>query len=908
MVAQSTTIYDREGNVLYVNYGGENRQYVNFDQISQYIIDGTVAIEDDRYWTHPGFDLIGIGRAVVNNIVGARQQGGSTITQQYIKNAFLSSEKSYMRKLKELILAVQLEQAYDKKKILELYLNKIPYGNNSFGIEKGAQTYFNKHAKDVTLAEAAVLASLPKSQTRYNPYGQHLYTELIKQFSPQEVALRDIRSMADLEEDEYSTGLIAKTIKLDDERSIYLQGRTDLVLKAMENSGYITEDQKKQALSELQSIEFNKREDKIQAPHFVFYVLEELEEKYGKEIVEQGGLKVYTTIDPKLQEIAQTAVEEQAVKNTENHNAKNAALVSVDVQTGEILAMVGSKGYGAEDIDGAVNITTSYRQPGSSFKPFVYAQAYLNRYGPGTVIFDTQTRFGSNAFPKNYDGKFRGLMSMRSALGQSRNIPAIKAFYLAGGAQPIMDLAEKMGINFTDTDKGRVEELGWPMALGSTAVRPLDMASAFGTFGSGGTHHTPVAVLKVETSGGEILEEWKVEDPAHKGEEVLDPQVAYLINNVLSDKSVGLGEVLNVPGVITAAKTGTSTTPDDDRLPQDLWTVGYSTRLSTAVWSGNNRPKEEKMHPLADGYTDSAPIWKRFMTEAHKSMPAEQFRMPEGIKKVSISRLTGKLAGPLTPPSLTIEEVFADFSVPTEMDEGQATAKVDTRNDKLANEYCPEDFVKEKTFLAVHDASPEPAWEEGVKAWIESDAGKEWIKTNITDVTSLMTIGDPPTMVSDLCTESNARRKPKIEILWPDSSDVILSGSTFTVKIDVEAPNGVEKVEYYLDEQFRYGTSDAPYEGDIRLPKGESGTNRHLLMVKVMDKWGYASEASVEIKTSPTGSTDSGTDDTTTTTTSKKKNSGSTTEEPTATVVNEDESSLPIDSSVDLLPLELPTI
>jgi len=281
-ISQSTTIYDREGQILYTKHGGENREYVSYEEIAKYLINATVAIEDDKFWTHPGFDPMGIARAVIGQITHSSSGGGSTITQQYIKNAFLSPEKTYTRKLKELILAIRLEQEFNKKKILELYLNKIPYGNNAYGAEKAAQIYFGAHAKDLTITQSAILASLPQAPSYYNPYGQHRYSEMTRTLDSSEITSRNIQNENDLKDNEFDRGLIGKTIVLDDEHSVYIQGRTDLVLKAMEKEEYITAAEKKTSLEELQTLEFNKYQETITAPHFVFYVLSQLEEKYGK--------------------------------------------------------------------------------------------------------------------------------------------------------------------------------------------------------------------------------------------------------------------------------------------------------------------------------------------------------------------------------------------------------------------------------------------------------------------------------------------------------------------------------------------------------------------------------------------------------------------------------------------------
>jgi penicillin-binding protein 1A len=837
--AQSTTIYDREGNVLYVKHGGENRQYIEYDKMSQGIIDATVAIEDENYWNHPGFDPIGITRAFVNNLTGGSRQGGSTITQQYIKNAFLTNEVSYTRKIKELILAIQLEQAYDKEKILELYLNKIPYGNNAYGIEKAAQIYFDKHAIDLDVAEAAILASLPKAPSYYNPYGEHRYSSLTKPFSEEELRWRTIRDESDLSTSEINRGLIGQDVKIDDDTSIYIQGRSDIVLKAMVKNGYISENEKDDALEVIHNIGFNEYKESILHPHFVFYVLGQVEEKYGKEIVEQGGLKVYTTIDPRLQEIAEKAVEEGAAGNEEKYNAKNAALVSIDPKTGEILAMVGSKDYFAEDIDGAVNITTQYRQPGSSFKPFVYAQAFYNRYAPGSVIFDVETRFGASAFPKNFDGKFMGPMPIRKALGLSRNIPAIKAYYLAGEQEPIIELTQKMGITYLNTDV----DFGWPLALGAAEVRPLDMVSAFGVFADTGVRHEPVSILKIENSDGEILEEWQPDE----GKEVLDPQIAYLINNILSDTSVRIGENMTIPGKVNAAKTGTSSRklPNGQYLPHDLWTVGYTPSLVTGVWAGNNKDSDGDLSAYAEGYSAAAPIWKQYMTEALSETPSEEFPVPEGIKQVTVAAASGRLPGPDTPEDQQVLEVFASFSVPTEVDNSYMTAKVDTRNGFLANEYCPEEFVQEKSFVNFQPIADFEEWKVGIDRWVESmkEKGGEGIQFGPNTVISV-----PPATESDLCRKEYLDAKPEVEIISPRNNSTVASGSRLDIEIKIESEGVIDYVEFYMDGNFQYKAAEIPYTGKIRLPLGEkSGT--HEIRVKAFNIFGYSGEDTITVKT-----------------------------------------------------------
>lgn len=840
-VAQSTTIYDRESNVLYVKHGGENRQYVSYDQISPYVINATIAIEDDKYWEHPGFDTFGIIRAGINNILHLREeQGGSTITQQYIKNSFLSPEKSYTRKLKELILAIELERTFDKKKILELYLNKIPYGNNAYGIEKAAQVYFNKRAKDLDLAESAVLVSIPKAPTYYNPYGPHKFSSLTRKFTVENLLGRIISSEADLKGNELSRGLIGKNIRIDEDAEVYIQGRSDLVLKRMNKLNYITGEELKTATGKINSIEFKEYRDSIMHPHFVFYVISQLEEKYGKEVVEQGGLKVYTTLDPKMQDIAEKTIKDASASNEKKFNVKNAALVAIDPKSGQILSMVGSRDYFDKSIDGNENVALDYRQPGSSFKPFVYAQAFYNRYGPASVIFDVETNF-KGALPKNFDGKFKGPMTIRRALGQSRNIPAIKAYFLAGEQKAIIDLATRMGISFIDPNM----DFGWPLAIGAGEVRLIDMVSAFGVFANNGVRHNPRAILKIQNAQGNILEEFKQEE----GLPVLDPQIAYLINSILSDRAINLGNNLNIANHVNATKTGTSNRtiikPNGDKtyLPHDLWALGYTTRLVGGVWTGNNRASEGNLTLNADGYNVSAPIWKTFMTEALKNTPSENFPIPEGIKEVTVASASGKLPGPLTPKEQTRTDVFASFSVPTEIDDSYIQADIDTFCDQLANEFTPEEYRKKITFVNQHDIAPIPEWEKGAEIWIRGLLGQ-------TDAENASVIGPPPSEPCPGRTAENAAKKPTIIILSPPNGTSVGIGNKVSVSVQINAPNDVEKVEFYLDDEFKYRSVTTPYEGLLRLPVGETDGTKHLITAKIFDKAGFVGSENIQVTTS----------------------------------------------------------
>lgn len=838
-VAQSTTIFDRDGNVLYVKHGEENRKYVNYDQISQYLIDATVTIEDDEFWTHKGFDIPGLIKAGLNDVfgIGARR-GGSTITQQYVKNAFLTNERSYTRKIKELILAVRLEQAYDKQKILELYLNKIPYGNNAYGIQKAAEIYFDKDAKDLDVAESAMLAGLPQAPSYYNPYGTNKRSELL--IPVEDLEDRNVTDSSYLVSGEdYKMGLIGKGYQYENGDGIYIPGRADIILRKMYEDGLITGDQKDEAWSELQNLELEKHISKISAPHFVFEVIAELEEKYGKEVVEQGGLQVYTTIDPELQEIAEGAIETGAANNA-RFNATNASLVAINPDNGQILAMVGSKDYYDEEIDGNVNIATSWRQPGSSFKPYVYAQAFYNRYAPASVIYDVRTQFGGGEPPENYDGGWGGPMTIRRALAQSRNIPAIKAYFLAGEQEPILNLAEKMGVQFVTKDR----DYGWPLALGTAEVRLLDHTSAFATFANGGKRVQPVSILKITNSQGDILEEWEEDKQSY--EEVLDPQIAYLINSILSDTSVRLGPAMTIPGQINAAKTGTSNKKVGTvNYPSNLWTMGYTTHLVAGVWAGNSDDRKSgNLSVYSNGYEAAAPIWKDFMTQAHniKGYSQEEFPRPPGIQTVSVTTTTGKLPGANTPAGGMRSDVFASFGVPTEVDNSFATVKVDKRNGLLANEWCPKEEVEERAYQQHHSIDPtNAAWESAVQAWATGIIAKA------NEDGSVNISGIPPTEVSPLCSKEHLNAKRSIKIKDPSSYEKIDTG-VLAVLVSAKSDFEIDSVQYYFDGSLQDTSRVKPYSGSLRISRFLDPGSVHTIRAVLTDIHGYTAESSIEVK------------------------------------------------------------
>ena len=591
---ESTKIYDRTGTiVLYDVHGEEKRTVIPFEEIPQFVKDATVVAEDANFYHHFGLDFKGIVRAFLADLVGKKiTQGGSTITQQFIKNSILTSERTFARKIKEAILAIEVEIKYSKDEILNFYLNQIPYGSNAYGVEAATQTFFNKNAKDLTLGQSAALAALTKATTYYSPYGSHI----------------------------------------DD-----LKARQEYVLDRMLKYGYIIKEQLNTAKEE--KLIFAPPSSGVKAPHFVMYVKEYLENKYGRDYIESAGLKVYTTIDWDLQQIAENAVKQGAEKNGKKFNAQNAALVAIDPKTGQILAMVGSKDYWAEPypksctpganclFEGNTNVATRPRQPGSSFKPFVYAKAFQKGFTPDTMIFDLETEFaveGAKSYkPRNYDGKFRGPVSFHQALAQSLNVPSVKVLYLAGVDQTL-NLAQDMGIS-TLKDRSRY---GLSLVLGGGEVELLEETAAFGVFATEGIKHPLSSIIKIENSKGDIIEQYS-DNP----EQVLEPQITRLISDILSDDNArapifGQKSNLYIEGIPVAAKTGTT------QEYRDGWTIGYTPSLVVGAWTGNNNNTPVNKEP---GAIIAAPIWNEFIKKSYSKKqemrtadkPDNYFDLPE---------------------------------------------------------------------------------------------------------------------------------------------------------------------------------------------------------------------------------------------------------------------------------------
>jgi 1A family penicillin-binding protein len=573
-LAQTSLMYDRTGtHVLYALHGEENRKVLSHSQIPDVMRKATIAQEDNNFYSHYGVDFGSIARAFVINIQAERvMQGGSTITQQLARNAFFTRERTLKRKILETVMAFKIENSFSKDEILDMYLNRVPYGANAYGIEAASETYFGKSAENLTLDEAALIASLTKAPSLYSPY-------VAKQATTLAAKDRIVQRMADL-------NLIS--IKRMQEAL-----DTDTVAKVAPLSHAIA------------------------APHFVFYVLDQLEKQYGREAIETGGWKINTTIDWDAQQKAEKSVKD-GVERNKSRNASNASLVAIDPKNGEILAMVGSRDFFDRSIDGEVNVATRLRQPGSSFKPLVYATAFEKGFQPETLLYDKPIDFGPdgsgrNYTPKNYNGRFRGILSMRSALSQSLNVPAVETLYLAGIPSTI-DTAHKLGITtLNDTNR-----YGLALVLGGGEVKLLDMVSAFGVFSQEGTRSPVHGILSILDQSFRRIDN---NGPLERTQ-AINVETARKINSILSDNQArtptfGANSPLILPDRPVAAKTGT--TQDF----HDAWTIGYTPSLAAGVWAGNN--DNAAMKDGADGVFIAAPIWHDFMVAMTANTPVEQF-------------------------------------------------------------------------------------------------------------------------------------------------------------------------------------------------------------------------------------------------------------------------------------------
>jgi 1A family penicillin-binding protein len=603
----TTQILDRHGNLLYKIYKDENRTLINLDTLPPHVKNAFLAAEDKDFYSHQGFSLPGLFRALYKNLFDDKLEGGSTITQQLIKNTILTSEKTLSRKIKELILAIQAEHLFSKDKIFEMYLNQVGFGGPAYGIQEAARQYFDVDAKDLDLAQSAYLAGLTRAPSKYSPFGDH-----------PELAI----------------------------------GRQQLVLRQMVTDGFISQDEIEKALQ--QKLTFKSAKIEIKAPHFVMLIKNILVEQLGENVVTQGGLKVYTTLDSDLQDMAQKVVTEE-IKKLHSFNVTNGSALITNPHTGEILAMVGSKDYFNLNENGQVNLTMALRQPGSAIKPLNYALSFENGKSPATIIEDKPVSFhlpGQQSWaPKNYDGRFHGFVTFRQALASSYNIPSV-LLLAQNGIDNFANFAKKMGITTWDNPS----RFGLSMALGSLEVRMVDLATAYSAFANQGIVTPLNSIVRIEKTDGKNLllsscpnpiknsavnSVANAEDNSCAVSRVISPTTAYLISDILSDNSArspafGANSILNITSAKVSVKTGTSNDLKDN------WTIGYTKDFLVATWVGNN--DNTPMSRVASGITGASPIWtKIFNNILEKNPEPKTLTPPDNLIKVAICTLTGTL-------------------------------------------------------------------------------------------------------------------------------------------------------------------------------------------------------------------------------------------------------------------------
>ncbi|HOC96526.1 MAG TPA: PBP1A family penicillin-binding protein [bacterium] len=783
-IPQSTKIYDKTGEVLlYEVHGNEKRTIVELDNISKNLINATLSAEDKNFYKHKGLDFKGILRGLFKTyILGKPSQSGSTLTQQLVKNAILTNEKTIERKIKEWILTYKIEQRFSKDEILKMYLNEIPYGSVVYGIEAASETFFGKKAKDLTIEESALLAALPQAPTTLSPYK---------------------------------------------ENNENLAWRYKYVLGQMKANGYITEEEYNKAINYNIISEIKPRNETMLAPHFVMYIKQQLEEKYGEQVVEEGGLTVITTLDYDKQKKAEEIISSNASSLEKKYNANNAALLSINAKTGEIEAMVGSKDYYNKDF-GAFNVTINKRQLGSSFKPVVYVAAFQKGFTPDTVLFDAITNFNGYE-PKNYTLKEYGPVSMRKALAGSLNIPAVKTLYLTG-IDNVIKLAQSLGystISLKDKD-----QYGLTLALGTIEAPMIDHVQAFSVFANAGVKRNLKSILLVKDENNKILED---NTAIEQGTRVLDKNIANEINSILSDNDsrafiFGAKNNLTLKNRQVAAKTGTT---NDYK---DTWTIGYTPNIVTAVWVGNNDNKEMNK---ASASMLSAPLWQEYMEYSTKNDKQETFEQPKYENK----------------KNMMLNGSWINTKI----------VKIDSLSGKLASDFTPQELIKERQYIDLHsilhyidknDLSKEviespndpeyPTWEEGVKTWFNNLINKQNKTQEDTDfINNLLkqtgnegldikdcTIDKIPTEIDTTHTQDAIT---SVKIISPENN-IQNTSNQITVKIAYTTTNQIVKVNYLVDGILLLSKTTEPFdENTISLLNIDSG--EHILEVRVFDQF-----------------------------------------------------------------------
>ncbi len=837
---ETSTIYDKWWNVLY-EFFNEKRTYIWFESISKNMINAIVAWEDKRYWENPWVDIIWLARAWIYFVTGKSDwkiEWTSTLTQQLIRNTIITNERSIERKIKEIYLAYKLTSWISKEKILELYLNKISFWHNSYGIEEAAKTFFDKNAIDLNILESSILASLPKWPTYYSPYNHpdrtiwylyyfneqnkeqknniidnsdvienkeyvDLFNQTINGFKANRISESDeiilcwisddmLKNNYNIDNDwcmviEYSGLLwLLNSIQLDInwEKLEYQTWRKDFILWRMLEDWYIDFDQYKSAVINWIWLVLNKNKEEIKSPHFVFYIKEYLEEKYWSDIISVGWLDIYTSIDPDLQKKAEEIVENQVSKNATKFNAKNGSLISIDNKTWEILAMVWSADYFDEENKWQVNVTTSKLQPGSSFKPFVYALAiYNSKIWSKTPVYDVETEFSWDYEPQNFDGKFMWKMNLTSALNHSRNIPAIKMVPLAWWEKNIVDFMHRLWATSID----KTWQYWLSLWLWTAEMTPLELAKAYSVFANTWEKVEINPIIKIVDTKGNIIEE-KTEN---KKEQIISEAQSYIITDMLTDtdsRPTFWNNYLSLSDRKVAAKTWTSNKQyfingKNEIYPSNLWTAWYTPQITTVAWGWNTNG--ERLYKNANWLEAAWSIWKEYMEYAHNNLEVQDWQRPNSVKEINISEITWLLPSPDNVWSnILTKSLFVNK--PTEYDNSFKKVQVDMLCNWLVWPNTPDSAIKEATLVEFRSLMPNRQnWEAPVQEWARSEEAKQmyWnIPNLITKINN--TTCDRWDVKSNIVLNSNIVDNWEYAI-WNNYLEVAYSSSNPIIKLEV---------------------------------------------------------------------------------------------------------------------------
>lgn len=857
--SEASIIYDRNWNELYTVHWDENRTIIPFNKIKNETIYAVITLEDVNFFEHGWVDMIWILRAVLWEFwLISYKWWGSTLTQQFVKNKFLSNERSYIRKIKEMILSAQIENTYTKEEIITMYLNQIPFWANIYWIEQASNKFFWKNASDLDLAESTIIASVPNATSYYSPYWEHKRT-LLKWISLIELEEKWIKNYDELIENFWkeiiSYWLLPSRIGLYSWTTIIdLPWRSSYALEVMEKYDFIDSKQREEAMNILLSYEFQEFQEKIKAPHFVMYIREILKEKYWEQILNKWWFKIISTLDLSIQEKAEEIVKNNAEKNSEKYEVSNQALLSVNTKNWEIYAMVWSKDFFNKDIDWQVNVTRMKRLAWSIFKPIAYTAFMLSWYAPSSVLFDVETNFwnwGIDYIPKNYDWEFMWPISVRQAIWNSRNIPAIKAWIISW-VQKVYDIAKTFWIKFVRPS----DWYGSSISIWTAEVTAQEILEAYLVFANNWKRIETQSILKIISKDWVILEEL---NKNIKYSTVLDPQVAYLMTDILSDKESRWpwwNSFLQLKDRINAVKTWTSnkavkkwwkwfkSTAREwlEIAPLDWWTIWFTPQYATVVWSWNNDWSPASMK--FSWFHTSARTWNDFMTFIHKDLPAEKFEKPNWIKYINVSRISWKLPNKDTPKWLITSWIFGDINSPKEYDNSLKFINIDSVSKKLPTPFTPEDAIEKAAILNVHSERPNDSnWEDPVRTWLKNEAfeylDEYWIDS---------VLSESPVDSDDVHTRENTKSKPEIKIISPKSWSLV-SRKWFSVMPDVSSKYWVVKVEYYIDWNLADTSYTYPYIWKIKAENWwHLSLKEHVLKVKVFDSLYNTSNISFTVK------------------------------------------------------------